>query len=341
VGCFGELNRVVCITNDVVDPLVMPGVLSSLTTQGIRVDKIVIPDGESEKTIERWQTLVLQLLDMGVDRATPVIAVGGGVIGDLVGFAAASVMRGVPLVQVPTSLLAMVDSSVGGKTAVNTSHGKNLVGAFYQPRLVYGAMASLDSLDDIHFLSGLGEVIKHAVISDIELFRECTALSERILDRDPKIMGKIVERCCRIKSEVVRVDEYERGHRAVLNLGHTVGHALEQALRETENALPHGVCVALGVLAEVRWAEACGHAEVGTADQIETLMSCFGLPKTPPSVDWELVIDTARFDKKAARGKLQIPVVETIGRVRLDTIEYQDIATLFHSFPGFKTCETL
>jgi 3-dehydroquinate synthase len=340
-SCLGSVSRVVCVTNDVVDPLVMPSVEASLSAQGIVVDKVVIPDGESQKTIDGWQTLVLQLLEMGVDRSTPVIAVGGGVIGDLAGFAAASVMRGLPLVQVPTSLLAMVDSSVGGKTAVNTSHGKNLVGAFYQPRLVYGAMSSLDTLDHTHFLSGLGEVIKHAVIADADFFGECSERAERILNRDTHTMRGVVEQCCRIKSEVVCLDENEQGQRAVLNLGHTVGHAIEQVLRVAGNDLPHGVCVAIGLLAEARWAESSGFAEPGTADQIGSLMSRLGLPSEPPPLNWNAVIDAVRFDKKAARGKLLVPVVETIGRVRLDTIEYQDIAELFYSFPGFKTCETL
>ncbi|MGB0639887.1 MAG: 3-dehydroquinate synthase, partial [Myxococcota bacterium] len=218
---------------------------------------------------------------------------------------------------------------------------KNLVGAFYQPRLVYSAMSSLNTLDDKHFLSGLGEVIKHAVIADDAFFQECSEGTERILNRDSDTMRRVVEHCCRIKSEVVRLDEFEQGHRAVLNLGHTVGHAIEKALQESQNELPHGVCVAIGLLAETRWSEVSGFAKPGSAEQIGSLLSRLGLPSEPPPLNWKVVIDALRFDKKAARGKLQIPVVESIGSVRLDTIEYQDITDLFHSFPGFKTCETL
>ena len=329
-------QRAVIVSNETVWPIYGAAVSESLGLAGVDVQAIVIPDGESEKSVERWHWLVDQILTGGVDRKTPVIALGGGVIGDLAGFAAASVMRGVPLVQVPTSLLAMVDSSVGGKTAVNTRHGKNLVGAFYQPSLVYADVSTLRTLDEDELKSGLGEVIKHGVLSDPVLLDICCTKAESIYERDLEILTELVVRSIRVKSSVVSKDEKEAGLRAILNLGHTVGHAIEASVIDTPNALPHGICVAMGLLAEVAWAHARGACSLDVYESVRVAMESLRLPLFPRELDVPAVLAASRFDKKALRGKLNTPIVESIGQVRLIEIGFDEMSEMFYSLPGFR-----
>jgi len=328
-------QRVVVVTNDTVWPLFAESITASIAMKGISVVPIVLPDGEQEKSMARWRDLVVQMLDLGIDRQTPVLAVGGGVVGDLAGFAAATVMRGVPFVQVPTSLLSMVDSSVGGKTAINTRHGKNLVGAFHQPRLVYVSTKALDHLPENEFRSGLGEVVKHGVLADPVLFERCRTEGSSIMRREPDIIQDLVARSIEVKAKVVAEDERESGWRAVLNLGHTVGHAIETTLMGSSNALPHGICVAIGVVAEVAWAKEQGACTQKTVTAVRDVFDGLNLPTTPPAVDVGTVLDAVRFDKKVRRGTLTIPVVEEIGRVRLVDVKLDDCPDLFHSIPGF------
>jgi 3-dehydroquinate synthase len=328
-------QRAIIVSNDTVWPLFGDAVVSSLSGAGIQVEHIIVPDGEAEKSIQRWENLVERMLDMGIDRHTPVVAVGGGVVGDLAGFTAATVLRGVPFVQVPTSLLGMVDSSVGGKTGVNTRHGKNLVGAFHQPSLVYASIDTLDHLPDAEFLAGLGEVLKHGIIADSVLFDRCRTEAPSILGRETAIIEDLVVRSIRIKAKVVKEDEREAGRRAVLNLGHTVGHAIEAVLMGTSNALPHGICIGIGLGAEVAWASARGVCTEETLQRVLEALNALKLPTTPPPIDPAEVLDAVMFDKKARRGTLRTPIVETIGQVRLTDIELVDRSELFHSLPGF------
>ena len=325
----------IVVSNDVVWPLVGQSVEASLFDAGLSFSLILVPDGEEQKNLSRWRALVEEMLRRRVDRGTVVVAVGGGVIGDLAGFAAATVMRGLPLVQVPTTLLAMVDSSVGGKTGVNTDLGKNLVGAFHQPRLVFASMGTLNTLSDEEFRSGLGEVVKHGVLADRALFDLCAEQAKRIVERDPLVVCELVERSIRVKAGVVAQDERETGLRAVLNLGHTVGHAIELNLLKAGTPLAHGVCVGLGLIAEVRWAEVSGYCPEGTTGRIEAVLSGLGLPVVSPRIERGALLAAASFDKKAVRGTLRTAIVEDVGRVRLAQIPQEEVRDLFNSLPGF------
>lgn len=335
VEVLGKVPRVVVISDTNVWSLVSEVCIKSFATVGTRVDVCLIGCGETEKTVETWSRVVEEVLDLSVDRVTPVVAVGGGLVGDVAGFVAASVMRGLPFVQVPTTLLAMVDSAVGGKTGVNTRHGKNMVGAFYQPRMVYSAMGMLDTLSVDQFNSGLGEVVKHALLGDVALFERCETQADRIRARDSEILTELVGACVGIKAEVVVQDEREGGWRAVLNLGHTVGHAIEASLIGTDSALPHGVCVAFGLTAETAWAERSGACPQGTTQRLRVLLDRIGLPRCPDNLDAGVVLEQVMFDKKVRRGKLLTAVVEGVGRVRLTEIGADEVRDLFHSLPGF------
>lgn len=323
----------VVVTNPVVGALYLDAALASLEAAGFAPRTVEIPDGEVHKTVETWHRLVEDLLAVGVDRTTPVVALGGGVTGDVAGFAAATVLRGVPLVQVPTSLLAMVDSAVGGKTGVNSPRGKNLVGAFHQPRLVYAAMSVLSTLDEAEMRCGLGEVVKHGVIRDPELFEFCASHAESIRARDADAMAVLVERSCRVKAAVVAADEREQGLRSILNFGHTVGHAVETALGHGH--LRHGECVAIGMVAEARWAASQGYCRAEVPEAVAQVLIELGMPVgLPEAVDLDRLRAAASFDKKVARGTLRTAVLERIGRVRLERIPVADLSVMLAHLTG-------
>jgi 3-dehydroquinate synthase len=326
-------RRVVLVSNPTVERLHGAAARASLAAAGIAVDAVEVPDGEAEKTVESWARLVDALLELRVDRRTPLLALGGGVTGDLVGFAAATVLRGVPLVAVPTTLLAMVDSAVGGKTGVNARQGKNLVGAFHQPSLVYAAIASLSTLPPAELRCGLGEVVKHGILGDPSLFTLCEERAADVLAGDPALMVDLVVRNCRVKAAVVAADEREEGLRAVLNLGHTVGHAFETALGH--GALRHGECVALGLVGEVAWAARGGRCSPQLPARLVRTLQGLGLPVQPPSLDPALVLAAAGVDKKVAHGTLATAVVRDVGHVELERIPLSRLAELFAVFPGF------
>ncbi len=240
--------RCVVVTNPVVAPLHLGSLLEVLDGLDVRV--VEVPDGEGAKALTPWAVLVDNLIAAGVDRRTPVLALGGGVTGDLAGFAAASTLRGLPFVQVPTTLLAMVDSSVGGKVGVNTAAGKNLVGAFHAPRAVVAALDSLATLPDAEVRSGLGEVLKHAILMGDAAMDVLKRAAPALRARDPEAMAEVVLQSVRCKAAIVAADPLEQGRRAVLNAGHTVGHALETALGH--GVLRHGEAVAIGLIAEAQ-----------------------------------------------------------------------------------------
>ncbi|HNY42945.1 MAG TPA: 3-dehydroquinate synthase, partial [Bryobacteraceae bacterium] len=239
-------KRVAVVTNDVVGPLYLADFVAGLRKQGVSVTQIVLPDGEAHKD---WPTLNLifdGLLGEHCDRSTTLIALGGGVVGDMVGFAAATYQRGVPFIQVPTTLLSQVDSSVGGKTAINHPLGKNMIGAFYQPKLVLADTSVLNTLPDRELRAGMAEIIKYGLIRDLPFLEWIEFNLERLLARDPAALAEAVERSCRNKAEVVAADETEQGERATLNLGHTFGHAIETGLGY--GAWLHGEAVAAGAV---------------------------------------------------------------------------------------------
>lgn len=303
----------------------------SLSSAGVTFEELEVPDGEAHKDLGSWRRLVEDLLAVGVDRSTPVVALGGGVTGDLVGFAAATVKRGLPLVQVPTTLLAMVDSSVGGKTAVNTERGKNLVGAFYQPVLVYAAVDVLRTLPPAELRCGLGEVLKYGMIWQPEILTRCTARAKDVLAGDPELLAGLVMESCRIKAEVVAEDEREAGLRSILNFGHTVGHALETALGHGE--LRHGECVAIGMVAEARWAARRQERPAHEAERLVEALDALGMRWRPPPVDRDLLHAALQHDKKWSRGRLRTAVLDRLGEVHLERIARTDARLMLDELP--------
>jgi len=265
------------------------------------------PAGEVHKTLQTWQAVVTDLIGSRTRRDTTIVALGGGVVGDLAGFAAATVNRGLPLVQVPTTSLAMIDSSVGGKTAVNHPMGKNLVGAFHQPRAVWINTRTLSTLDPREHCSGLAEALKMAVTLDPVLLDVIEALAPQLRQADPGATAHVVALSIRNKARVVAEDERETGRRMVLNAGHTVGHGLERAAGY--GALLHGEAVAIGLIAECRWAAQNGHCPSTLPERLVRITQALGLPtEPPPGLRRQAVLDAMAVDKKAARDILHVPV---------------------------------
>ena len=291
----------------------------SLTTAGWRPHAISVPDGEEAKSLAGLGSLWEAFASAGLDRGSVVFAVGGGVVGDLAGMAAATYMRGLPLVHVPTTLLAQIDSSLGGKVAVNLPQGKNLAGVFRQPRLVLADLLALDTLPDAHLLDGLAEGIKHAALFDADLFAWLEDCHAAVLARDPIALRYFVARNVQLKAAIVAADPTEANLRAVLNYGHTVGHALERAAPAW--GLTHGQAVAVGMVAEARAAVAGGLASPQVAVRLEGLLSAAGLPARAPGLDLEVALAALKLDKKIVQGSLTSPVVADIGAVTLSQVD--------------------
>ena len=306
-------GRAMVITDDNVGPLYAPRVLESLAGAGIRAHLLTLPAGEPTKAFSTLPAIYERMVSFGLTRRDLVLTLGGGVIGDLGGFAAASFLRGVPFVQLPTTLLAQVDSSVGGKVAVDLPQGKNLVGAFYQPRAVLADPRALESLTDRFFADGLAEVVKTACIRDEALFDllwECAQQGNPRLGVMERIEA-IVARCCEIKGAVVEADEQDNGQRMLLNFGHTIGHAIEGAEHYTGHS--HGEAVGIGMVAISRLAQARGQTPGGTAGRIARLLRAFGLP-TRWEGDKQLLIPFLQRDKKNLGRGLTVVLLERIGR---------------------------
>lgn len=316
-------ERVVVVTNPVVARIALADTLASLRGAGLAAEALLVPDGERHKTLRTWRALVESLLALRVDRQTVVLGLGGGVTGDLAGFAAATTLRGLPFVLVPTSLLAMVDSSVGGKTGVNAQGGKNLVGAFHQPSLVWAPIARLGTLPAPERTAGLAEAIKHAVLADAELFVWCEAHAQALRGGEPAALATLVTRSVSIKAAIVAEDERERGRRVLLNFGHTVGHALESALGN--GRLRHGHCVALGMVAEALATAAAGRLDPTAADRLRALLLAVGLPATAPAVALTALVDASRMDKKRAGGKLRVPSLVALGSAEMRLLEPEEV----------------
>jgi 3-dehydroquinate synthase len=298
------------ITDDQVRPLYADALVTALSPRG-RTSLHVMPAGEAHKTRDTWAHLTDEMLAAGCGRDTTVVALGGGVVGDLAGFVAATFMRGVPVVQCPTSLLAMIDASVGGKTGVDTSAGKNLVGAFHAPAVVLADVDMLATLPQAHRRAGLAEAIKHGVIADAAHFDELDASLSALLAGDSDATLDAVARSVEIKSSVVIADAREHGLRKTLNFGHTIGHAIEQVSSYT---LLHGECVAIGMVLEARLAENLGIAERGTADRIERILGRAKLPVArPASMSAERVLAATRLDKKSRGGSVEYALPARIG----------------------------
>jgi 3-dehydroquinate synthase len=273
----------------------------------------LVPSGERQKSLRRAAALWDALQAAGADRRSIVVAFGGGVIGDLAGFAAAAYMRGVAYVQIPTTLLAQVDSSVGGKVAVNHPAAKNLIGAFHQPRLVLADAAVLRTLRARDYRSGLAEVVKHAALADAEMFAWLETDIRAVVERDPSAIARMVRRSCEIKADVVRSDERESGLRAVLNFGHTVGHALESVVGY--RALRHGEGVAIGMVAAARIGQHLGTCSQEVGDRLASLLEALRLPTRIPGTPTAAILDAMRSDKKVVAGAPRFVLPRAIGRV--------------------------
>ena len=309
-------RKTAVVTNPTVNKLYGSRVLQSLTASDFRAMPVEIPDGEQYKTIDWANSIFTALLINTFDRRSPLVALGGGVIGDLTGFAAACYMRGVPFIQVPTTLLAMVDSSVGGKTGVNHPMGKNMIGAFYQPRLVLMDLDVLKTLPKEEFISGMAEVIKYGVIWDHELFDFLEKNREKILALEEGPLGHIISRSCEIKADVVSKDEREGGLRAILNFGHTLGHAIETL---SNYSVRHGEAIAIGMVYASRLAERTGLCAPRVTERVTKLLADYGLPTSLAVLDRRPsvteLLDTIQVDKKAEGGKVRFVLPKKIGEV--------------------------
>lgn len=304
-------SRVLLVSNPTVFELYGAAVEKSLSQAGLEVHQALIPDGEEYKNVEETMQVVDRALQLQLDRSSVVVALGGGVVGDLAGFAAAIYQRGIPFVQIPTTLLAQVDSSVGGKVGVNHPRGKNMIGAFHQPRLVVADLDTLDTLEERDYISGLGEVVKYGVIWDKTLFYYLEEHAGQIIQRDKACLQHIVYECCRIKSEIVGQDEREKGLRAVLNLGHTFGHSLEKLGGYREHR--HGEAVAMGMVMAACLAEELGLMQPQETVRIGNLLQRLGLPVQGPAYDPQDVYNGMLGDKKASHDQLRFVVPTGIG----------------------------
>jgi len=311
-------NRVVIVTDETVAGLHLERLQSGLDAADIQHQAILLPPGEATKSFERLADLSSALLNLEVERGDLIVALGGGVIGDLAGFTAAILKRGVDFVQVPTTLLAQVDSSVGGKTGINTPEGKNLVGAFHQPRLVVADTDCLKTLPPREFLAGYAEVVKYGLIDDPKFFASLGENLSQLLARDDALLAEAVETSCRAKARIVVADEREGGVRALLNLGHTFGHALEAAGGFSEKLL-HGEGVAIGMVCAFRLSARLGLCPEAEADAAEAHLADAGLPTRMSVLGNDLpsaegLVDLMRHDKKVADGRLTFILARGIGK---------------------------
>ncbi|MGQ0544463.1 MAG: 3-dehydroquinate synthase [Betaproteobacteria bacterium] len=301
------------VTNVVVAPLYLQSVKSAL--RGARVAEVVVADGEKAKGWETLQQIFDALLAARCGRDTLLVALGGGVVGDLAGFAAAVYQRGIDFVQAPTTLLAQVDSSVGGKTAINHPRGKNMIGAFHQPRAVIADLATLDTLPERELRSGIAEVIKHGVALDAAFFAWLEQNVDKLLARERGALAYAVRRSCELKAAVVAADERESGQRALLNLGHTFGHAIEAGTGY--GPWLHGEAVAAGMAMAASLSERLGLLDAGAALRIRKLIGRAGLPVKAPPLRAEEMLGLMSVDKKAAGGELRFVVLKAIGQAEL------------------------
>lgn len=302
--------QVMIVTNETVSPLYLDAVRGALSDQ--HTESVVLPDGEEYKTLEIWNRIFDALLSARFGRDCTLIALGGGVIGDMAGFAAACYQRGVGFIQVPTTLLAQVDSSVGGKTGINHPAGKNMIGAFHQPRAVIADTATLATLPQRELSAGLAEVIKYGLIRDADLLAWLEAHMAELLARDPDALAHVIRRSCEIKAEIVAADELESGVRALLNLGHTFGHAIETGAGYGAwlhgEAVGAGMCMAADLSARLDW------LQEGDVERIRRLVTSAGLPTEPPAeLPAERLRELMAVDKKVLDGRLRLVLLQHLG----------------------------
>lgn len=308
-------NKLLIVTDDNVCPLYAKTVADSLAAAGFVPEVLAVLPGESSKSLTTANTVFTEAITRGLDRKSAIIALGGGVVGDLAGFVAACYLRGVPFIQVPTTLLAQVDSSVGGKTAVNHELGKNLIGAFYQPQLVIVDPQTLHTLSDRELKAGLAEVVKYGVIADSEFFGYLQDHAAALLDRDLTVLTTVIGKCCQLKASVVAQDERENSLRMILNFGHTIGHAIEAEGGYAE--YNHGEGVAIGMHAAALISEQLGLCGQNQVAALRQLLTCLGLPLTAPGYQPEQLLRYLVRDKKVVNGKVNWVLMTQIGQVTI------------------------
>lgn len=305
-------DKALVVTNDTIAPLYLATVEQALRKAGVTVVTKILPDGEQYKSVECLSTVWDACMDARLDRKSTILALGGGVIGDITGFAAASFVRGIPFIQIPTTLLAVVDSAVGGKTAVNHPSGKNMIGAFYQPRAVVVDADVLSTLDDRQLAAGVAEVIKYGIIRDWDFFEWCESNVDRLVAREPDALRTAMVQSCRHKAAIVSEDEREGGVRAILNLGHTFGHAIEASMGY--GSWLHGEAVAAGMVMACVMSAKMGLIGDDVTERVVDVLARAGLPtKPPPSVTLQQYMTYMSVDKKVESGKLRLVLVKKPG----------------------------
>jgi 3-dehydroquinate synthase len=305
-------KQVAIVTNTTVAPLYLEKLTKPLRNAGISVVEIVLPDGEAYKNSATLNIIYDALLQSRCERSTTLIALGGGVIGDLTGYAAATYLRGVPFIQIPTTLLSQVDSSVGGKTGINHPLGKNMIGAFYQPKLVLADIDTLQTLPNRELSAGMAEVIKYGLIRDADFFDWLETSIDKLMALDEAVISYAIYRSCKNKAEVVAADEHEAGERALLNLGHTFGHAIENAMGY--GVWLHGEAVAAGTMLAADLSQRMGWLSEAEFKRIYALLSASSLPLRAPNFGVEKYLDLMQSDKKVADGKIRLVLQQGIGK---------------------------
>lgn len=316
IAALGFCSHKLCIVTDSnVAPLYLEAVKQELNKSFKSVSEFIIPAGEQNKTLDNVKKLYEHLILNRFDRKDCLIALGGGVIGDMTGYAAATYLRGIDFVQVPTTLLSQVDSSIGGKTGVDFDSYKNMVGAFHMPRLVYMNLSVLNTLSDEQFSCGMGEILKHGLIKNREYFDWCMAHAEEIQERDYETLLYMIKESCKVKRDVVEKDPTEKGDRALLNFGHTLGHAVEK-LKNFE--MLHGQCVAVGCVAAMKLSAMRGNISEADVSYVETCFEKFGLPIRADGITSEEILEISKSDKKMEAGKIKFVLLHEIGNAYVD-----------------------
>jgi 3-dehydroquinate synthase len=328
---FGSPSRCLIVTNGVVAPLYLKTVRDSLEGSGWHVDTCILPDGEKHKNVDSWMKVMDSLMASKISRSEPVFALGGGVVGDMTGFAASCYRRGIPFIQIPTTLLAQVDSSVGGKTAINHPHGKNMIGAFYQPKLVWIDPDVLKTLEVRELRAGIAELIKYGLIRDAAFFEYLERQVDSLLKLEPEVVSQVILTSCRHKAEVVMADETEQGLRALLNLGHTFGHAIESMTHYTSYL--HGEAVALGTLMAARLSYMRGDTAENLEPKIQKLYEMAGLPVSIPEFSTDQWLDVMGHDKKNVGSRIRYVLLKGVGSAFIaEDVSDEEIEKLITSY---------
>jgi 3-dehydroquinate synthase len=305
-------KHVAIVTNTTVAPLYLAQITNTLQAAGVQVIPIILPDGEAYKNSDTLNSIYDALLQNRCERSTTLIALGGGVIGDLTGYAAATFLRGVPFIQIPTTLLSQVDSSVGGKTGINHPLGKNMIGAFYQPQVVLADIDTLQTLPPREFSAGAAEVIKYGLIRDAQFFDWLESHMAQLMKLDEAVLGEAIYRSCQNKADVVAKDEHEQGERALLNLGHTFGHAIENAMGY--GVWLHGEAVAAGTMMAADLSQRMDWLSADEVARIKNSLLAANLPLVPPKLGAAKYLDLMGLDKKVENGKIRLVLQQGIGR---------------------------